>query len=206
MENFHNSTGEPIFVLLMNMKEYSIDTFDIAQWNVIRSILKLKPSELEYQITPNLNPPIWVIGHLTWHMDAIFNQLCQGRSALDTKSRKGFAFNSPKINLEDYPLSKMKMIDNFLSISKSSFEYLRFLPEEKYDKMPEYNADGNTETVRELLQRISLHFLGHTGQIYLVRKELGKGGYFVIGVKKKQRDDSRKKWHKWWDENRENYE
>lgn len=34
---------------------------------------------------------------------------------------------------------------------------------------------------------------------------LGKGGYFVTGVKKKQRLDSRKKWRAWWEENRENY-
>ncbi|MFW9919016.1 MAG: DinB family protein [Candidatus Thorarchaeota archaeon] len=189
----------------MNMKEFAIDTFDIAEWNVIRAILRLSPSELEYQITPKLNPIIWMIGHLTWHMDLIFNQLGQGTSALDSTVRDCFAFGSPKMNLEDYPLSKREMIDNFLSISKSSFEYLNALPEERFTELPEHNGDGNTETVRELIQRISLHFLGHTGQAYFIRKELGKDGYFVIDVKKKQRDDSRKEWHKWWEANKDKY-
>jgi len=66
--------------------------------------------------------------------------------------------------------------------------------------------ENNVETVSELLQRISLHFLGHTGQIIWIKKHLGKGGAFVMGVKKKQRDDSKTKWLKWWTENKEKYE
>ena len=70
--------------------------------------------------------------------------------------------------------------------------------------MPEHN-ENNTETVSELLQRVSLHFLGHTGQIIWIKKHLGKGGAFVMGIKKKQRDDSKIKWQKWWNENKEKY-
>ncbi|MHA2501226.1 MAG: hypothetical protein ACXAEL_16785 [Candidatus Hodarchaeales archaeon] len=72
------------------------------------------------------------------------------------------------------------------------------MPEEKFNELPENNNKKNTETVSELIQRISLHFLGHTGQIYQVKRELGKGGYFVTGVKKENRETSRTKWLKWW--------
>ena len=67
-------------------------------------------------------------------------------------------------------------------------------------------TEKNAETVAELVQRVTLHFLGHTGQIYLTKKELGKGGTFVMGVKKKNRYDSREKWLKWWKKNKKQYE
>ncbi|MFW9777922.1 MAG: hypothetical protein ACFFE8_03630 [Candidatus Heimdallarchaeota archaeon] len=72
-------------------------------------------------------------------------------------------------------------------------------------ELPVYNTKENAETMAELIQRIFLHFLGHTGQIYQVKRELGKGGTFVMGIKKKNRDDSRAKWFSWWNTNKDNY-
>ena len=105
----------------------------------------------------------------------------------------------------EFPLSYKDLIDKFLIISNSMFTYLQNLPEEKFFELPDYNLEGNTENILEIIQRVSLHFLGHVGQIQSIKKELGKGGYFVTGIKKKQRIDSREKWLKWWDENKENY-
>ncbi len=187
------------------MKDFAIDTFDIAEWNVLRSIMRLKPKDLEYQIKPNFNPIRWIIGHLAWHMDHIFNYLCQGEMRLAPEIQEYFASGVGANHERKFPLSYKELIDTFLEISKTSFEYLHNLPEEKFSELPENNTGSKTETVAECLQRISLHFLGHTGQIYLIKKELGKGGYFVTGVKKKQREDSRAKWLKWWNENKESY-
>jgi len=189
----------------LSLKEFAIDTFDIAEWNVLRAIMRLKPADLEYQITTNSNPIRWILGHLMWHMDRIFNQLCKGKSELKEEIRYCFATGAEKMNPDSFPIPLMELVDSFLEISRSSFDYLQNLPEEKILQLPENNIEGNTETVGELLQRISLHFLGHTGQIYLIKRELGKGGYFVTGVKKKQREDSRKKWYIWWNKNRESY-
>ncbi|MHA2211415.1 MAG: DinB family protein [Candidatus Thorarchaeota archaeon] len=188
----------------MGMKVFALDTLDIAEWNVLRAIMRLKPADLEYQITSNLNPIQWIIGHLTWQMDHVFNQLCQGKRRLEPEW-DAFATGAEKMNPRNLPISQKALIDTFLEVSKASFEYLQSLPEEKFDELPENNMGGSTETVGELIQRVSLHFLGHTGQIYWIKKELGKGGYFVTGVKKKQREDSRRKWLKWWNENGENY-
>ncbi len=44
------------------------------------------------------------------------------------------------------------------------------------------------------------------GQIYIIKREIGKGGYFVAGVKKKGRDESKMKWLNWWNKNKEKYE
>ncbi|MHA2065173.1 MAG: DinB family protein [Candidatus Thorarchaeota archaeon] len=189
----------------MSLKEFAIETFDIAEWNVIRAIMRLKPADFEYQITPRINPTRWIIGHLAWHMDYIFNYLCQGAYKLKQEIRDYFTTGTEVLGKREFPLSIKDLINAFLEVSRTSFEYLYNLPADKFNELPEKNDKRNTETVSELLQRISLHFLGHTGQIYLVKKELDKGGYFVTGVKKKQRADSRLKWQKWWNENKESY-
>lgn len=190
----------------MTQKDYAIDTFDLAQWNVLRAILRLKPEDLEYRITPNLNPIKWILGHLIWQMDYVFNHLGHGESQLAKEVREYFAPGTEVLNEREFPFSSRELIDTFLEISTSSFQYLYDLPEEKFNEPPEICEKGNAETIYELLQRVSLHFLGHTGQIYLIKKELGKGGYFVTGVRKKGREESRKKWLKWWNANREKFE
>ena len=174
----------------MNLKTYAIETFEIAEWNVLKAIFRLKPKDFEKQITKNLNPIRWVIGHLTIHMDTIFNSLCLGERKIDQNFREYFKMGPDRVKQRNFPISYRELIDTFLDFSKISFEYLNNLPEEKFTELPEHNTGKNVETIAELIQRISLHFLGHTGQIYQIKRELGKGGTFVMGVKKKNRYDN----------------
>jgi len=73
----------------MNGKEYAIDTLDLAQWNVLRYIMRLKPEYLEYKLTPNHNPIRWIFGHLIWQLDYVFNRFCIGISELSKEKRVG---------------------------------------------------------------------------------------------------------------------
>ncbi|MHA1996021.1 MAG: DinB family protein [Candidatus Hodarchaeales archaeon] len=189
----------------MNLKSYAIETFEIAEWNVLKAIMRLKPEDFEKQITSNLNPIRWVIGHLAIHMDSIFNGLCLGERKISKDIRDYFRLDPEKRKNRDFPMFYSELVDTFLKFSKISFDFLNNLPDEKFTDLPEYNTGGNTETIAELIQRISLHFLGHTGQIYQVKRVLGKGGTFVMGVKKKNRYDSRVKWLKWWNDNKKFY-
>lgn len=189
----------------MSLKKYAIESLEIAQWNVLKAIFRLQPEDFEEEIKPNFNPINWILGHLTIQMDYNFNYLCQGKRIV-TEAFLQY-YHPPRVEIEeitDFPLSIKELIDTFLEVSESSFNYLKNLPEEKFSELPEHN-ENNTETVSELLQRVSLHFLGHTGQIIWIKKHLGKGGAFVMGIKKKQRDDSKIKWQKWWNENKEKY-
>ena len=189
----------------MSLKKYAIESLEIAQWNVLKAIFRLQPEDFEEEIKPNFNPINWILGHLTIQMDYNFNYLCQGKRIV-TEAFLQY-YHPPRVEIEeitDFPLSIKELIDTFLEVSESSFNYLNNLPEEKFSELPEHN-ENNTETVSELLQRVSLHFLGHTGQIIWIKKHLGKGGAFVMGIKKKQRDDSKIKWQKWWNENKEKY-
>jgi hypothetical protein len=190
----------------LNLKTFAIETFEIAEWNVLKAIYRLKPKDFEIQITPNLNPVRWVVGHLTIQMDTIFNQLFFGDRKLESDFRDYFVMGPDRASKRAFPISYAALIDLFLDFSKTGFEYLKKLPEEKFTELPEHNTEKNSETVAELIQRISLHFLGHTGQIYNVKRELGKGGTFVMGVKRKNRHDSRVKWFDWWNANKKAYQ
>lgn len=189
----------------MNVKTYAIETFEIAEWNVLKAIFRLKPKDFEKKIAENLNPIQWMIGHLIIHMDYLFNGLCLGETKINQDTKDYFVMGPDRAQQRDFPFTYMELIDTFLEFSKISFEFLNNLPEDKYFELPEHNTERNSETVAESLQRITFHFLGHTGQIYQIKRVLGKGGAFVMGVKKDNRDDSREKWLKWWNENKQAY-
>ncbi|UCG00314.1 MAG: hypothetical protein JSW11_11765 [Candidatus Heimdallarchaeota archaeon] len=138
-------------------------------------------------------------------MDSILNYLCLGERKLSQEFRDYFTSGLEREKERTFPLTYKELIDTFLEFSTTSINYLNNLSEEKFMELPEHNEKRNTETLNELIQRISFHFLGHTGQIYLVKRELGKGGYFVAGLKKKNRDASRIKWLDWWNKNKDTY-
>ncbi|NHJ48665.1 MAG: DinB family protein [Asgard group archaeon] len=189
----------------MDFKTYAIETFEIAQWNVLKAIFRLHPEDFTRSISPDFNDIRWMIGHLTNHMDSIFNYRCQGKRVLDKKMIEFFSTGAAKApDRGEFPLSIKKLIDFYLEISNSSIDYLTNLAEEKFDDLPDF-GENNTETIIEMLQRITLHLLGHVGQIYNIKRMIGKGGYFVAGVKKKMREDSKAKWLKWWNDNKEKY-
>ncbi|MHA1243098.1 MAG: DinB family protein [Candidatus Heimdallarchaeota archaeon] len=193
-------------MIKMNLKLFAIETMEIAEWNVIRTLLRLKPEHLDYQITTNLNPIKWIIGHLANQVDFKFNYLCQGKRKATKEFSDYFKTGAKGVTEEkEFPLSKKEVIEIFLEYTSDMFDFLEKLPEDKFTELPEFNIEGNTETITEIIQRVALHFLGHTGQIQWIKKELGKGGYFVTGVKKKQRDDSRIKWFTWWNKNKDSF-
>ena len=172
----------------MDMKEFAITTFEIAEWNLLKAIFRLKTEDLEKQIAPNLNPIRWAIGHLSIHMDNIFNGLCLGKRKFDQDFRDYFVASPDKRKLEEFPVSYMELIDNFLELSSITLNYLNNLPAEKFTELPPYTFENNTETIAESIQRISLHFLGHVGEIYQIRRFLSKGGTFVMGINKQNRE------------------
>ena len=163
----------------MSLKKFAIETLEIAQWNVLKAIQRLKPQDFDIQIRPYFNPINWIVGHLTIQMDYFFNYLCQGKRMTSEAFRQYYYSPREKIEeITDFPLSIKDLIDLFLDVSKASFDYLNALPEEKFNELPEKN-ENNVETVSELLQRVSLHFLGHTGQIIWIKKCYSYRIYFL---------------------------
>nr|NHJ85796.1 hypothetical protein [Asgard group archaeon] len=134
----------------MLMKEFAIDLMDLAQWNVLRAIMRLKPEHLEYQITPKLNPIRWILGHLMNQMDAKFNYLCQGKRTLSSEVIEYFSTGAvDEIERKEFPFSYQELIDTFLEISDSMFKYMHAFSEETFYELPKNHAEGNAENLGE---------------------------------------------------------
>ena len=130
----------------MGLKKFAIESLEIAQWNVLKAIFRLQPEDFEAEIKTNFNPINWILGHLMIQMDYYFNYLCQGKRIVSEAFLQ--FYHPPRVDHEeitDFPLSIKDLIDTFLVVSESSFNYLNNLPEEKFNELPE-NNENNTDT------------------------------------------------------------
>ena len=104
---------------------------------------------------------------------------------------------------EGHPITFADLVNGYLAVSKAFFEFLRELQDE------ELYVDFPGEPGEDLLQtvfRVSLHFMGHAGQIVLIRQALGNPGpSFVSGITKRARERYMKEWHNWWKNNRTHF-
>jgi len=180
------------------LKEFSIDTLEIAFCNLLKSIQGIKPEEVFKQITPEINTVGSIIAHCAAHMNLVFIKKCQGKTILQKKIK--FSFKSlEKIS----PFSFKELVDSFLTVADSAFTYLEKLPEERFRYLPEkaVSKAKYQETVLELIQRLALHFMGHMGQIRVIRKEFGNPakGFFVAGISKSSRKNLLSEWKTWWE-------
>lgn len=107
----------------MDLKTFAIETFEIAEWNVLKAIFRLKPKDLEKQISPNLNLIRWIIGHLTMHLDTIFNYLCPSRRELRPDFIEYFTSGIEKEYKRNFPVFYKDLIETFLEFSESSITY-----------------------------------------------------------------------------------
>jgi uncharacterized damage-inducible protein DinB len=181
-----------------NLKEFAIDTLEIAFCNLLKSIQGLKPEEVFKKITPEINTVGSIISHCAAHMNSIFIKKCQGKTLLPKQFK--FSFKSQE-RISSF--SFKELVDSFLTVADSAFAYLEKLPEERFRDLPE-KVDPKAkhpETLLELIQRISLHFMGHMGQIRVIRKELGNPskGFFVAGISKSSRENLLIEFKTWWE-------
>jgi len=193
---------------IRNIKDLSINLLEIAECNLLLSIKDLKPEEIFKQLLPDINPINWIFGHCMSHLDYVFNELCQGKKMITEEIHNHYAFGvSKEIAKSTPPISFKKLVDLYLQISKNTFDYLKKLPEEKFRAAPEASIKSEIkETLMEFIQRVSLHFMGHMGQIVLIRRNIGNpGSSFVAGIEKNSRIRHLENWQKWWLENKEKF-
>ncbi|MBY9001297.1 MAG: hypothetical protein KGD64_10305 [Candidatus Heimdallarchaeota archaeon] len=71
------------------------------------------------------------------------------------------------------------------------------------------NPSGTGEILYKRIERMALHYLGHTGQIVLIRKMLGRGiaGSYAFdkAMSKPTRMKIRKEWIDLWNANKESF-
>ncbi len=188
----------------MNSKELAIDFLEIAEINLLMSIKGMNPNNLLNVPHSELNPISWIFGHCTSHMDFV-NSLFSNERKFTEEQRKYFSFGVDKEEVKaGFSYSFKEIVENYMELSKSCFKALENLPEEKYNDI--ISEKSENETLLQNIQRISLHYMGHSGQIVMIRRAFeGKNWAFVGGISKKLRKKLKDSWMEWWEENKEDF-
>lgn len=172
----------------INVKDVCIDLLEIADINFLANLQGLKPEDVEVKAHSDINSIKTIIRHCARQMDRTIETYTNNRVM---KDQKEYSFK--------------EIIDMYLQISQTFFGMLREFPIEAYND----NPGGTGEILNKRIQRIALHYLGHTGQVVLIRKMLGRGIAGTYGFVKAMsiptRKKIRKEWIEWWTENRENF-
>ncbi len=185
----------------MDLKELAISTLEIAEINFLMSYIEINPENIIKQIHPEINPIVWIVGHCISHMDWYLS-LFTGERILTETQREYFAYGVSKDKIKGkFPFSFVEIMDKYLHISGDFYKCLKDLPEEKFHQ--EISKENGEETLFQKIQRISLHYMGHTGQITIIRRAHGNQPWgFVSGMKRDEREKYMEKWIEWWEENR----
>jgi hypothetical protein len=172
----------------LNVKDLCIDLLDIAHINFLSNLQGLKPGDVNTNAHPEINTIKTIVRHCSRQMDRTVETYIGSRI---TKDKKEYSFE--------------EIVDLYLQISDTFFEMLMEFPLEAFND----NPGGTGEILNKRIQRIALHYLGHTGQIVLIRKMLGRGisgAYgFVKALSVPTRKKLKKEWLAWWMENKKNF-
>jgi hypothetical protein len=175
---------------------------------MLQTLWGIKSEVVHEQISPEINPIIWIVGHCAAHMDGQFLLQAQGKSVMgECGWRKGSQFltgSSKEDIAQGCPVSFKEIIDGLLEIGDETFFYLQNLPEEAFRHLPAKTTIRSKESVLTNVQRMSLHFMGHMGQIRVIRRVLGNKarGYFVTGIDPTYRKEVKQRFIDWWEANK----
>ncbi|MFX1565366.1 MAG: DinB family protein [Promethearchaeota archaeon] len=184
-----------------SLKEYAIDTLEIAYYNLLRTIETIKPETVNVQVNPDINPITWILGHVAAHMDSKFVTECQGNPLMGKytwKEGSPYTTGQTKNTIQQgLPLSFKEIVDVFLQIGDITFSYLRKMDDSKFGYLHEKGTP-----VMKRIQRVSLHLMGHMGQIRIIRRNLNDPapGFFVAGMTTTARNRIRQRFLAWWNQ------
>lgn len=186
-----------------NTKNLLMSTLEIAEINFLQSFKGIKPEIVTKQISNDVNHIAWIIGHCASHMDLYLSIFNKERKLTDNQ-REYHAYGVSKDKIREFPFSFRDLIDSYLLISENFFKNLYSISEEDFYKI---QHPENNEKLYEKMQRITLHFMGHAGQIVLLRRMFDDPYWsFIGGVSEESRKKLRKEWIEWWEENKSSFQ
>ena len=186
-------------------KSIAIDILEIAEVNLLYSILNIRPEDIHKQVLPEFNTITWILGHCMAHFHMVLCDTCQGKELYSEKTTHYFRYGTTKeeIAKTETPLTFPQIIDDYLRISADGFSYLQSLQDEDFEKVI-FPKIG--ETLLQSIERISFHYMGHMGQIVLLRHALNNPGpSFVGGAQEAGRQRMREEWNSWWTSNKTDF-
>ena len=183
-------------------KETVIEVLEIAECNLLYSFKGLRPDEIYSQVNPELNHIAWIFGHCAVHLHWIVDLEYQKKRTYSEEVCHYYRYGTTKDEIlsDTPPINFYDLVEKYLEISQSSFAYLNSVDDEAiYVDFPVEPK----ESLYQTLNTVALHYMGHMGQIVMIRRALGNPGpSFVDGVTKSRRDVVMKEWNEWWAQER----
>lgn len=170
------------------MKNSATDLLKIAEINLLYSFKGIQPEEVNKQAYPEFNTISWIVGHCAVHFHSELCQSCQDIRLLSEDVTHYYRYGTTKEEIEqtNSPFTFQELVDAYLKVSEQGFTYLEKLETEDFQRVifPDFGM-----TLEMSVQRIALHYMGHVGQIVLIRRALGNPGKsFVGGVVHSERE------------------
>jgi len=187
------------------MKGSTIDILRIAECNLLYSFKDIQPEEVNKRVNPEFNSISWIVGHCFAHFHMVLCTTCQETNLLSDDTAHYFRYGTTKKEIDSIrtPMTFEELVDTYLEISSSGFSYLEQLKAPQFVQVIFPQID---ETLGTSIQRISLHYLGHVGQIVLIRRALGNPGYsFVGGAHPSHRKTMMEEWTSWWQTSKQSF-
>ncbi|MFW9908338.1 MAG: DinB family protein [Candidatus Thorarchaeota archaeon] len=186
-------------------KESAIEMLEIAHCNLLESFQGLRPEDVYKQIHPEANPIGWIIGHCIVHMHWMINLTYMQERVFSEEVCHYYRYGTTKdeILADNPPISFLELIDDYLHTYDSALKFLHTLDDETFHQG---FGGENYETLLQSFKRVSFHYMGHVGQIVLLRRILGNPGLsFVDAIVKQRRDTVEHDWSEWWNAHREEF-
>ncbi len=198
---------------LAGAKEVALASLEIALHNLLLALRGLKPETAAHHIAVREegNSIRWIVAHLGQQLERHFLRWCQGISILSDEAMRPYRFGISKADAKAGEMPFRDAADYYLKVADATLRYLGDVPPEALRRVPEGSVGTgrpNTHTLLELIERNTLHLLGHAGQIFIIRRVLGDPapGPFVTGMTAEERAKGRQEWNAWWAEHKGSYE
>lgn len=179
-----------------------IASVEIAECNLLQSLIGLSSEQIYSLASPKINSIGWIFGHCAIHYHWVVSLTCQNREFFSDEVCEYFRYGTTKEEIlsSKPPLPFRDLIDTYLEMSNCNKEYLQGLESSMFHQK---FAGNPSESLLETLYRMAFHYMGHMGQIVMLRRLLGNPGpSFVDGVIQSDREQIINRWQKWWDENK----
>jgi hypothetical protein len=187
------------------MRNSIITLLRVAETNLLYCFKDMKPDEVHKRVHEELNSVSWILGHCFGHFHLVLCDTCMKSKMLSKDMLHYFRYGTTKEEIDSTKFSCTfeELVDEYLKMSETGFDYLKSLKDEDYQQLLFPKVD---ETLEKALQKMALHYLGHVGQIVLIRKHLGNPGYsFVGGFHMKELRWMRNGWNSWWEATKQDF-
>ncbi len=186
-------------------KDIIIYSLEVAECNLLYSFKGLLPDQVYKQVNPDFNQIAWIFGHCAVHFHWVIDLVYQKKRTYSEEVCHYYRYGTTKDEILDKgaPLTFYDLVEKYLEISKSSFEYLKTVNDDFiFTEFP----DDPKESLYQTLNTVALHYMGHMGQIVNIRRALGNPGpSFVDGRTESHRTLVLEEWNEWWAKERDEF-